>query len=481
MKTLSLLLLSSLCFAGEIQHVDVIKGNPVDPGTFITILNNGGQLDYHDTILPGMSFSKHRYTPDSPLIVDGHGTSIMYAFKGAYQEYDPANPPERIWGGLSIMDSENIIVRGWKIEGGVENTANLNDSYPETNQVKNITLEDCEVWYAETRGLFVGGSKISNLHFIRCRFRECIYSGNCTHGAYVSGGSWNPIYPPITGIDFEDCIFALTGGRHGLQFNGRFRGVKINGCRFFFNQLCGISLIGCRNVEVTNCLFFGNGRAPIVIYDDPFDSSYWDPDFHLEEGQDIMAKGPKGRYSFENWVLTHHPNGKIHVSGCTLITGPTQWEKDQWHDNNPLYFPCIQINNAVDGQLFGGQIMHYPPGMILLDHNTFIAPRGCMIQFSHMHDAIATRVFANTFYALDKEVPYISIGQVNSNPVNYQIPFVEADANGANWYWMNSFSDPKIPMPVYPCIDRTKQPNYDFSTMWEIGDAYMANVKGKVK
>ena len=418
----------------------------------------GKTIDYHDATMGKLGFAKETYTADDPLIVDGHGTSVIYGFEGEYKKYDPENPPPRTWGGLTIMDCQHITIRGFKIMGGINNAVSINNSYPETHECSHITIEDCEISLAETRGLFGAGNRMHDITFRRCIFKETIYSGNATHNAYMSGGSWNPEYPPISNITFESCTFAFTGGRHGLQFNGRFKGVKIIGCNFFHNQLCGISLIGVQDALISKCTFWGNGRSAIVLYDDAFDSSYWDADFHISDHQDIMTKNANEKWSHEHWVSTHHPNGNIKIEYCTMLTGPTPWIEDPWHKNDPRQFPVIQVNNGVHGKWHGGVQMNYPPGPIEIDHCILSSQKPVFIEFSNNHDALATKVTNSVVWAT-KGSPGISA------PAGW-FSMDELQKYYGAYYSGNEVRNPHVEVEPYPLIDRTVYPHYDWSKRW---------------
>ena len=457
----TLIILLALLTPG--QAVNVNNNVIGDMAAYMDIMDKGGTINYHDTIISGLGFSKQIYTAENPLIVGGNGTSVLYAFKGEYKPYDPSIPPPRIWGGLSIMDCQHIIVRGWKIMGGIENTLSINNSYPEEgHKCAHITIEDCEISLGETRGLFGAGKVMHDITFRRCVFKETIYSGNATHSAYMSGGAWNPKYPPIQNITFENCTFALTGGRHGLQFNGRFKGIKIIGCKFFHNQLSGLSIIGGQDILVSRCIFWGNGRAAIVIYDDAFDSSYWNPDFRLPPGQDIMTK-KDGKWSFEHWVATHHPNGNIKIEYCTMLTGPTAWVKDPWHTNDPTQFPVIQVNNAVHGKWFGGQKMHYPPGPITIDHCIMESQKQVAIEFSNNEEALMTRVTNSIIWA--------SKGATGISAPAGWFSIEKLQKNFGGWYEGNEVRDPHISVEPYPLIDRSVDPTYYWGPRFAVGAA----------
>jgi hypothetical protein len=427
-----------------------------------------------DTVIPKIQYSLTDFPVTSPKILDGGGNTILYGFEEPYKPFDPANPPKRIWGGMNIMDCQNMLIKGYDIMGGIDNTLSLNDSYPEDHELAYITFEDCNISLAETRGLFVAGKRIHDITFRDCTFLDCIYSGNGTHGGYVSGGAWDPKYPPIKNIWFDRCTFAFTGGRHGLQFNGRFDGIKLTYCNFYHNQLSGLSLIGCRNVEISHCLFWGNGRSPIVIYDDPFDSSYWNPNFHSPDN--LYAVDDQGKFSFEHWMAIHHPNGNIHISYCTLYVGPTPWIKDPYHFNDPQQFPCIMVNNAVNGKIFGGQIVNYPPGRLEVDHCILVTQKSNQIvEFYNCPEALQSFFHDNIMWSTNGQ-PGVQ------TPVGfYTIDYIQTIMKPKEGYYLrNVIKNPGINIPAYPLIDRSKQPYFDWSTRHEAAASVKAHANRRL-
>lgn len=449
------------------QEVKVQVPSDFDKPEVKSLYQTGGTINLAG-IFPRIKL--HHVHPEKTLIFKGHFMTCLYGFEGEAMLFNPQNPPARTSTPLDIMDSSNIVVQDLEVWGGVNQAVSLMDSYPELGGLYDVTLKNIVVRYADQRGVFAGGHLMYKYRLENIIVRETCYTGNVTHGFYLSGGIWGRkdasgnLYPPIHDVEIINCISGVDTGRHGLQINGRFENVLIDGGSYFFNQLCGISLIGVQDCIVQDVLFHGNNRSPIVIYMDPFDPSYWDPDFHLEPGEDLDTK-KNNKWSWEHWVATHHPNGNIAIQNCTMITGPTKWHQDAIHQDDPIYFPVVDIKNEIHGEIFGGVVMDFPPGRIDLHKNIMIAPRETMIRFASKYDAFATRVFDNLMFTGNGKSPSISLpGYFSPVPELQENPF------SGQWYGLNVWDNPQIKIPKYPCIDKTKVKVFNFEPMFLFGE-----------
>lgn len=402
----------------------------------------GGVVDLCGVIMNGIRVDHKEYTEEDPLILDGHGEAVICGFKDP-DNYDPRDPLQRTWGNVMIQDSKNVVVRNLTVLGGIEQGISILDSYPEVG-LRNVTIENVTVKYPQTRGVFMGGHNMQGLKFKGVRVFENVYDGASTHAMYLSGGCFDPSYPAIKDVTVEGCIFAVTLGRHGLQINGRFEGVRILDNLFAFNQLCGVSLIGCKQVRMEGNRFFGNGRSAVVLYD-YIDESYWD----------LSSKESMGK-----WYKCHHPNGDITIRNNTMVMGPEPWIKDYWHFNDPKQHPVILINNPVHGmQLFDGLKLVYPPGPTVIKKNILSGIEPVMVDYRQVDCALLSEVDKNMFHAsLEKTIPLVSIeGQIKS------VPVINDLTKGKNVYKIS----PEISVPSYPMADLTKEPKYDFGSFTE--------------
>lgn len=418
------------------------------------VLANGGEINVQG-VHTSLALKHRHYTESNQLIINGHNVTTYYGFEGEFKPYDPENPPPRTGTPLAIMDCSYVTIKNMEVWGGGEVAVGLNDSYPEEGGLHHITLENITVRYAATRGVFMGGHRIRDITLKKVVIRETIYDGSPTHGIYLSGGSWegDEEYGPITNTKIINCVSGATGGRHGLQINGCFEGVEIAWSNFFYNQLSGISLIGVKGCKIHHCRFWGNNRTAIVIYDD-FDESYWDP----TSPESVAA-----------WKKVHHPNGDIQIVYNTMVVGPTQWQKDNWHNNDPVAFPALQINNSVHCTVKGGEEILYPPGPITIDHNIMVAPKECMIAFSNDHDGLATTVTSNIFHALNGKEPTVSVPGMAYEIQSLEGLKVKRNGEDHILYQGNRMVDPRIAMPIYPLIDMTALDYFDFGPMFNVG------------
>lgn len=288
-------------------------------------INADGFAPCYESVKP----SKTIYSSDSPLIIDGHNNTIFYGFNGEFKKFNPADPPSRNYHTAGVMDCHYVIFKNFESWGGISSGFSLNNSYNEFG-LHHITLDNITVRYGGTRGIFMGGSNISHISILNSLITETAY-GDVYHGIYLSGGHWDGDYPPIQYIVIRNTTVNYSTGRHGIQLNGRFQYIIIDNCKLFHNELAGISLIGCRDVEVSNCSIYGNNKQGVVVYD-YFDHKYWD----LNDPEEM-----------EEWYRCHHSSGQIFIHHNTIVVGPTQWHKDFNHNNVPGEHGCIAINNSV--------------------------------------------------------------------------------------------------------------------------------------
>jgi hypothetical protein len=364
------------------------------------------------------------------LLVEGHG-SLLFAFNGDPENFDPLSMPGRTWGGLYLSDCHNVTVHNLEVWGGAMQAVHLDDSYPSTG-LYNARLEDVTVYYGSPRGIFMGGHNISGVSLVRCKVRETCY-GDTTHGIYLSGGHWRGDYPAVKGTRIQDCEVSYSGGRHGIQLNGRFDGVLIKGCRSFHNQRTSLSLIGTQNVTVEDCVFWGNCDQGMVVYD-YFDYGY----FNINEPEEFKA--------------CHHPNKNILVRNCTIAVGDKPWKIDEWHHHNPKGKPAVLVNCNL-GELFPD----FRPAGIEIEKCVLWTPWKNLVEFGHSFDASATKLDGNLCWGAEGE----PLGTVTGKHV-YTLTQLQQQA--PSHYRHNIFKKPEfVEKPNYTCVDLTQIGPFNFA------------------
>lgn len=406
--------------------------------------SSGGILHLKGIFYTSVSV-KNQFNPPG-LIIDGHDKTMIYGFEGTYQPFNPAKQPYRNWHRLSFADAHNVTAKNMTCWGGCECTVELNSSHKELG-LKNITLENLTVKYGAPRNIFMGGSNIDGITIKGCTVREDVY-GDTTHGIYLSGGHWTGDCPPVRNVEVSDCDISYTGGRHGIQCNGRFENVKLKGNRIYHCELAGISLIGCQHVLVEENQIYGNNRQAIVIYD--YADGWFDPG--------------NPEWSEEVWRSCHHPNQDILIRKNTLVCGPHQWKQDAWHNNDPRQHGVIHFNNEVNG------IIDYPPKDFYVYDNIIHSCNEAVIRYSHMAEAWATRVQRNMVWTTKAaSIPVVNIPWGDKW---FHFHFLETE--WPYWYMGNMVHDPKFRYsPQYPkSINLMEDPAYDFGKHPSYADLY---------
>lgn len=364
------------------------------------------------------------------LVVEGQD-SLLFAYDGVPETFNPLAMPDRTWGILSVSDCHNVHVKNLEVWGGAMECVHLDDSYPMTG-LKNVTLEGVTARYGQARGFFMGGHNIDLITLRKCRAIETCY-GDTTHGIYLSGGHWNGTYGPITRITLDRCEASYSGGRHGIQINGRFKDVVINECKSWHNQRTSLSLIGCQDVLVEGCQFWGNNDQGMVIYD-YFDYTNFDP------------SDP------EPFKACHHPTKDVTVSNCTIVVGYQRWKKDEWHYHNPVNKPAVLINTNM-----GSIYKDFRPSNIRLIDNILYTPFSNLIEYGHSYDASATKVMGNIAHAA-QNTPEVRV----TGKHTYGLDQLQSMA--PSHYHSNTIQDPKFAKnPEYAYIDLVAQGPFNFA------------------
>jgi parallel beta-helix repeat protein len=358
---------------------------------------------FHDGLkLSGMA-------PDA-LVVDGQHDTVFFGFEGSLGGFDPLSPPPRTWGSIGISDCHNITVKNMEMWGGVMQGVHLDDSYPLTG-LKNITLDGITVRHAHQRGIFMGGHNIRDLVIKNCTVTDSVFDGPETHGIYLSGGHWREDYG-VFDVSVSNCSVSYSFGRHAFQFNGRCRGLKVEGCTFKHAEMAGISLIGVQHAIIRNNTIYGNNRQGIVIYD------YGEPQFR-------------------------HPNRDIKITNNTIYVGPHQWKKDHWHNSKPDLMPAIAVNCHL-GQYGSG----YHPKGIQITKNVLHTPSPTVLTYEQPWDATGTVVGENLIWASGDTPRVLHDGKI------YDLPWL--DKNASAHYRGNIYEDPRfLKNPEFEFIDLT--------------------------
>jgi hypothetical protein len=388
------------------------------------------------------------------VTVDGHNKTLFYGFNGEYKPFDVSNPPTRNYNVVSVNNSHNLTVRNAEVWGGVSSAIGMSDSYPDIG-LKNLNFENMRVKYAASRGIFMGGHNIDGIRIHGCDISETLYA-DTTHGIYLSGGHWGYDDKPVRNVKITNTTCKYNGGRHGIQLNGRFDGVALWGNKLYHNELAGISLIGCRNVEVIENEIYGNNRQGVVIYD------YWDDSY-------FDINDPE---SVKKWLFAHHPCDRILLRNNTIVVGPTQWGKDAYHNNNPYYHVCVLVNNNIPS--LG---IPYPQKQIAVVNNVLYSPLASVLKFGHPQEAMATYVHDNLMWTDQEwhkpciEVPY--------GDGTYEVEWLQEHCE--KWYKGNVVINPQFAqMPEYQFVDRTIDPGFNFGMNHETKADLFSEVAAKM-
>ncbi len=376
---------------------------------------------------------------DDELVVEGQG-SLLFGFVGDDFTVNPLDLPARTWGNLALMDCHNVTVKNLEVWGGNMQCVNLNDSYPEIG-LKNVTLERVKARYGSKRGFFMGGHNIQDIFLHRCIATETCY-GDTTHGIYLTGGHWRGDYPPVTNVELYKCKSSYSGGRHGIQLNGRFKKVLIEDCESWHNQRTSLSLIGVQDATVSGCKFWGNNDQGMVIYD-YFDSGYWSP-------------------GDPEWKACHHPNKNITVENCTIAVGSNQWKRDHWHHHNPKNKPAVLVNCNL-----GAMFPDFKPSGILVKDCVLWTPWTRILEYGHGFDAGATKVKGN-----------MACGETIGGPVatltgKHDYPMVKLEQIAPSHYKDNVYDNPMFHHnPEYDFVDLKELGPFDFSHHHSVAHLY---------
>jgi hypothetical protein len=358
----------------------------------LTMIPDGSTLKLEGIFYSGLSFKKATY--HKGITVDGQSKTILFGYNGTYDPIEktitllgpdglmhtvPFNPATmyqiRNWGGISIMDSHNVTIKNLEVWGSAHGL-DLNDSYPEIG-LKNILIKNCTFQYCGM-GVFSGGYAADNITLQNCKIREICYGGQTTHAIYFSGGHWDKFahLPGWTNIRILGCTVEYSGGRHLIQFNGRFTNVEVRNCTLRHAQLSGISSIGVQNGIYRNNTIHGCNRQGIVIFEDGADDIDWSNPGHV------------------SWWLSHHqPNQNILIDRNTIIVGPKQWKYDEWRNDSPEGHAAILINNPVNALCDG----KFPTKGIYITNNVIHSPNESFISIYHDYEAANTYLIGNMF------------------------------------------------------------------------------------
>lgn len=359
----------------------------------------------------GVLLNKEIHPVDNPKVIDLNG-AVLWGFdpngcKGP-DHFDFLEQYERGLGRtyktIRIHDCHNVKIMNGEIWGGASCGVELMSSDASIG-LKNITLENIKVKWGAARGIFSGGSNIDGVTLKDCSVLYTVWgNGDTTHGVYFSGGGWNPSFPPIRNIRVEGCDIGYTGGRHCLQFNGRFENIRVTENKLYHGQMGGLSLIGCQKVEVADNFMWGSSRWPIQVYD-----YTWGID-PLDEEQ-VLA-----------FLKSHHPNRDIAIHHNTLVVGPKAWRHDAWHgasSYSPDRRPGIYVSNDCDGYF------PYKQERIYIQDNVIVSPWAPMIGYQRVSCGEGTEVKDNMYWCSDEAAkPLVQIHGFGDKG----IPYLEAVA-----------------------------------------------------
>ena len=440
-----------------------VKVTPADSiEAALAQIPNGGILllegEFKD-VYNRLRLNNRCYTKESPLVIDGQNKTI--------------HGPK-----VDVQDSQWIFIKNMELHGGVGFNNSLLD---EEKCLQHITFENVLSRFGQW---FAGGYTYHHITLRDCIIQENIYSGNCTHQIYFSGGHWSKgigLTPPHH-INVINCKIRWCGGRHGIQVNGRFTDVNILGNTIYCHAFTGFQGIGIERCKVEGNTIFACNRGALNIYD--YDDQFW-------------WEGSNPQY-FEWWKGFHHSNKFWVVRNNTLMVPQHSW--CNWYDGSkPDNRPAILVNNEVDGcTMADGTVIDYKGGPHWICDNLIVSPWSNFIEFDELSSAGVTYVKGNYLIGASR----INFKEdVPIDPHSFLIQ--EAEAQAPNNYSENLViaNDvkkwPEYPdaseIPPAPDYDWSKQPmEYDFysptaakarkgaifvgSFLWSLGGPIRANV-----
>ncbi len=340
-------------------YIDAKDGVPFDDALKLamakpTIIHIKGNFDYCRLRIKGVF-------PD--LTIDGHNEAVLYGFEGPFKPFDPTDvPPYKSY--TASIDGQNITLKNFEIWGGGGQALSLSNSNAAL-PLANVALSGMTFRYGTGFGsIFSGGYYMHNVYLNGCKFKDAMYD-DISHGVYFSGGHWAGAAgaPACHHFYVEDCEFDKVNGRHLLQFNGRFKQIRIRNNKFRHGNLGAISLIGCRGVKVEENEVYGCHRDAVIVY------SYVDDHYF-----DVST--PEG---LAEWESCHHVPGNININHNTFVQGPTKWWNNQWH-NEDVNHSVITINNKALNQ-DGVPDHHFGP--ISIHDNVLVSATGKFMSFGY--------------------------------------------------------------------------------------------------
>jgi len=297
-----------------VQELHLLK----DPSGTVVLIR-GGTYRLRDHSENKLKLKDLSGSKNAPIEIRGYPGEevILDAFTADFNPVTAKQVPVG-WGGISINKSNHLLIENFKIMGREMSNIELLDS-------NYVTIRFCEASRSNKHGLFTGGS-FHHLTIEACKFYEHIYGSTASHGIYISGGHWDPSLPPVRDVTirYVECYF---NGRHGIQFNGRGENITIEHCNLHHNILGGVSLIGAREVNVSNNLIYKNNKQGVILYT-YFDTAYWDPNDPV---------------SVAHWKSTHWTIQDVIIKNNTIFMDDDPWYDDEWINYKPSYHAGIYL------------------------------------------------------------------------------------------------------------------------------------------
>jgi len=350
------------------KAIDMLKAMQDPSGKIVLI--RGGWYSLKDNSGNRVNLKNLHGSIEAPIQIRGYpGETVM--LDSFIEDFDPLAYPcvmECGWGGISINESSHILVENFQVQGRCLTNVELMNS-------NHIQVRFIEAFRSNQHGLFTGGS-FHDLTIEACKFYENIYGSSASHGVYISGGIWDPELPPVRNIIIR-YVESYYNGRHGIQVNGRVENVSIENCNMHHNILGGLSLIGARNMRITDNLMYKNNKQGIILYT-YFDDAYWDPD------------DPE---SVADWKKTHWTIENVEIFNNTIFMDDVPWYDDQWVSYNPEWHAGI-ILAETSGLL--------PPyDNIVIHHNIIYNHSKMIVNFATPENFDGTRVISNLFLSAE--------------------------------------------------------------------------------
>jgi len=247
---------------------------------------------------------------------------------------------------LAVKYSSYLIFDGFVLD----HTAGSSQAGIPSHDNRHVVYRNLEV-----RRHYRGWFGMQDLHHILTE--NCVFHDNLgSHGIYLGARD-----RPCSEITIRNCLL-YRSGRHGIQFNGRVEGLRIENCTIHSNSYGGVSLLnGVCNSVVRGNTIFNNSKQGIV--------------FHLSD-----SGGKSG-------VAAYDQTGNV-IENNIVWVGKVAWKGDA---GTPAGHAAIHLNDSTAGKAMemGGTVIR---------GNVLVTYRGPVLRFSHGKFAAAATIEDNLMH-----------------------------------------------------------------------------------